>query len=207
MGWGTLAAAAVGGIASAFGASQQNKANRAAAGRQMDFQAEMSNTSYQRGMEDMRLAGLNPILAYKQGGASTPGGAAIPQQNVLGQGVSAGLQSAQAAATTQLTEQQARERKALADRAEIQNLAYSTALEAMKSERAKKAGKGLRKAVQGALDLTKQTPERQKAWKDREKQLRDPDFHNKYFGKKPTGPTVRFPRANRNLSPSGKGIY
>lgn len=33
----------------------------------------LSDTSYQRGMSDMRKAGLNPILAYKQGGASTPG--------------------------------------------------------------------------------------------------------------------------------------
>jgi hypothetical protein len=42
---------------------------------QMRFQAEMSNTSYQRAMEDMRKAGLNPILAGKLGGASTPAGA------------------------------------------------------------------------------------------------------------------------------------
>jgi len=37
-----------------------------------EFEAEQSATSYQRGMADMKKAGLNPILAYKQGGASTP---------------------------------------------------------------------------------------------------------------------------------------
>jgi len=56
-------------------ARDANIASAKQANDQMEFQREMSNTAYQRGMADMKKAGLNPILASSQGGASTPSGA------------------------------------------------------------------------------------------------------------------------------------
>ena len=36
-----------------------------------DWQEKMSNTAYQRAVKDMEAAGLNPMLAYSNGPAST----------------------------------------------------------------------------------------------------------------------------------------
>lgn len=43
---------------------------------QRDYQTKMANSAWQRGMTDMKAAGLNPILAYQKGPASSPTGAA-----------------------------------------------------------------------------------------------------------------------------------
>lgn len=50
--------------------------NSAEALANRDWQEHMSNTAYQRAVEDMKKAGINPILAFANGGASTPGGSA-----------------------------------------------------------------------------------------------------------------------------------
>lgn len=92
--------------ASIVGTMMRNKAAKAASARQMAFQRDMSDTSYQRGMEDMKKAGLNPILAGKFGGASTPSGSTYQPENVATNSVNSYLQTKQNEANVKLTEAQ-----------------------------------------------------------------------------------------------------
>lgn len=72
---GLIGAAAIGAGASMYSAGQANKMSRDIAREQMHFQEIMSNTAYQRAVEDMKKAGINPMfLANGGAGASTPVG-------------------------------------------------------------------------------------------------------------------------------------
>lgn len=92
-----LFAAGVGAAGSAIGGALANAGNKKMAREQMAFQERMSSTAYQRATDDMRMAGINPMLAYMQGGASTPGGASATMQDVVSPAVSSAQQGARLA--------------------------------------------------------------------------------------------------------------
>ena len=96
MGWmaaATIGGSLISGLLQRRGLQEQNIAAAQQAQNMMDFQERMSSTSYQRAVKDMRAAGINPMLAYAQGGASAPAGTAAPvvseMPNIQGIGQSA----------------------------------------------------------------------------------------------------------------------
>lgn len=90
--WGSLGGAIVknipvigsvaGGIMDMVSQQHANQANAQNVDKQIAFQKEQSGTQYQRATADMKAAGLNPALAYEQGGNVAATGAAATAQPI-----------------------------------------------------------------------------------------------------------------------------
>ncbi|QCQ84699.1 DNA pilot protein [Blackfly microvirus SF02] len=88
-----------------FSSSQQLQAedyNSQQAQIQRDYQTQMSNSAYQRATADMKAAGINPMVAYQQGGASAPPGASGSVGAVGGPVASSGAASSPGASSAGL---------------------------------------------------------------------------------------------------------
>ena len=103
---GAMAAAAIPAIGSLLGGERANRERREMAREQMAFQERMSSTAYQRSVKDMRAAGINPMLAYMQGGASSPGGAMPQVADTISPAVSTAMQMMRMKADLNLIRQQ-----------------------------------------------------------------------------------------------------
>lgn len=120
-GLGAIASSALGSVASGLFNADQADENR-------DFQQYNSDTAYRRAMADMRAGGLNPILAGKLGGATTPAGSLATMPD-LGGSISSAM-SASANLQQADTQQELAEWQERKIEMEINNIAEQTFLTA-----------------------------------------------------------------------------
>lgn len=79
-GWAEIGAGLASQGGTIWATERTNRANKEIARGQTEFQERMSRTAHQREVEDLKKAGLNPILSAGGNGASTPSGASATMQ-------------------------------------------------------------------------------------------------------------------------------
>jgi hypothetical protein len=75
------------GLLSVFGGERRNQAQAEQAQSANAFSAQQFASRYQTTVKDMEAAGLNPMLAYSQGGGSPPSGQQAQMQDTITPGV------------------------------------------------------------------------------------------------------------------------
>lgn len=129
--------------AQAAQAAQANAFSAEQAQKQMDFQERMRSTQYQTAVQDLSAAGLNPMLAYTQGGAGTPSGASAVGQQAQFRNPVEGAASAAAAFGNIQADLALKESQVEVNQENVRNLSADTAIKLLQDPKIRQETKNL----------------------------------------------------------------
>lgn len=191
-------------------AAEANRFSAEQTAQQMAFQERMRDSQYQAAVADLKKAGLNPMLAYSQGGAASPSGASAVGQQATLRNPTEGLANSAASianikADLALKDTQATKNVADTNASE-QSAKYTDALTASEIMRMPGIPESIKKTQAEILNIQSQTQlnSSYKQAKDMETLIRQsgelPEAKSKgaYYGKAPYNPF-----ALRDISQAG----